>query len=94
MPGAARKGDLCTGHGPWPSRPNTQASTTHFVEGLGVHRKTDNWAVHCFKQSCHPSHLASGSPNVFADGLQRGRIGDPVACGSRIKTGSSTVFIN
>jgi uncharacterized Zn-binding protein involved in type VI secretion len=36
--------------------------------------------------------LASGSSEVFVNGKQAGRIGDPVACGSFVAAGSPNVF--
>jgi len=60
---------------------------------IPVHRQSDQWAVHCCV-ICHGSALASGSPNVFANNLQVGRIGDPVACGSTVAAGSPNVFAN
>jgi uncharacterized Zn-binding protein involved in type VI secretion len=36
--------------------------------------------------------LASGSSTVYVNGKQIGRVGDPVACGSSVATGSSNVF--
>ncbi|WP_184049032.1 PAAR domain-containing protein [Roseospira visakhapatnamensis] len=41
---------------------------------------------------CHDSILASGSPTVYVNSLQISRIGDPVACGSSVMTGSPDVF--
>ncbi|WP_415010610.1 PAAR domain-containing protein [Amaricoccus sp.] len=38
------------------------------------------------------SSLAAGSSTVFVNGLQLGRIGDPVACGSSVAAGSPDVF--
>jgi uncharacterized Zn-binding protein involved in type VI secretion len=91
MPAVTRLGDLCTGHGCWPARPNDQGSPNVFCNGIAVHRKTDHWETHCCK-SCHDSVLAEGSPTVFVNGLPLGRIGDPVACGSSVATGSPDVF--
>ena len=96
MPGAARLADKCTGHNCYPSRPNIQASTNVFINGRGAHRQGDRWAVHCKRcgiRRCHDSILARGSPTVFTNGRQAGRINDPVACGSRVMTGSTNVFI-
>jgi uncharacterized Zn-binding protein involved in type VI secretion len=36
--------------------------------------------------------LASGSSSVFINGKEAGRVGDPVACGSSVATGSNNVF--
>jgi len=91
MSGVARLGDTCTGHGCWPARPNDIASEDVFVNGIGAHRQSDHWVSHCC-ETCHDSILASGSSTVFVNGLQMARIGDPVACGSAIATGSTNVI--
>lgn len=94
MPAVTRLGDLCTGHGCWPPRPNVGASENVFVDGIAAHRQGDAWAAHTCPSipETHGSVLASGSPTVFCNGVQLGRIGDPVACGSAVATGSGTVF--
>lgn len=91
MPAIARLFSICSGHGCWPPRPNDTASPNVFVEGLGIHRQGDHWMAHCCV-SCHDSILAAGSPSVYINGLQCGRIGDPVACGSKVMTGAATCF--
>ena len=93
MPAAHRHRDICTGHGCWPPRPNATASPDVFVNGLGQHRLTDSWLVHCCG-GCHAGVAATGSPNVFVNGLNACRIGDAVSCGSFMATGSPDVFIN
>ena len=93
MPQVTRKGDLCTGHADFPSRPSTQGSPNVFVNGIPAHREGDSWAVHCNSQPvCHGGVLAKGSSTVFVNGHQLGRIGDPVSCGSSVATGSGNVF--
>jgi len=93
MPAVTRLGDTCTGHGAYPPRNNTGASGNIFVNGIGVHRKGDGWAVHCNpRPSCHGSVLGGGSSTVYANGKPIGRIGDPVACGSAVASGSGNVF--
>lgn len=87
-PPVARLKDLCTGHGPCAPRPNIQGSPDVFVNSRPAHRKGDKWAVHCG----HDSVLAEGSSTVFVNGKELGRIGDPVACGSDVATGSPDVF--
>jgi hypothetical protein len=37
--------------------------------------------------------LAYGSPKVYTNNRQQGRIGDPVSCGSRVMTGSPNCII-
>lgn len=88
----ARLGDMSSGHGPYPPRPNITASPNVFANMLPVHRQGDQWAVHCGPKHCHPGILASGSPTVFANGQQVGRINDPVACGDVVASGSPNVF--
>ena len=90
--GAARISDICTGHPRGSPRPNNQGSPDVFINGRRAHRQSDSWPVHRRRRN-HKSFLAAGSPSVYTNGLQQGRIGDPVACGSRVKTGSTNVFI-
>lgn len=94
MPAVTRLGDLDTGHGCFPPRPNNQASPDVFVNGIAVHRETDGWSTHCCGPSCHASVLAKGSSTIFINGLPAARIGDPVACGSIVAEGSPNVFFN
>ncbi|AMM44851.1 Rhs family protein [Bacillus phage SP-15] len=42
----------------------------------------------------HDSVSASGSANVFVNGLPLCRVGDEIECGSRVKFGSRNVFVN
>ncbi|WP_213692145.1 PAAR domain-containing protein [Aminobacterium sp. EBM-42] len=65
-----------------------------FVNGKAWHRQGDAWAEHCCPDipECHASVLASGSSSVFINGKEAGRVGDPVACGSSVATGSNNVF--
>lgn len=92
MPAVTRLGDVCTGHGCFPSRASVSGSPTVFVNGIPVHRQGDSWGVHCCGV-CHGSVLVSGSPSVFVDFQQVGRIGDPIACGSTVASGSGNVFV-
>jgi len=97
MPSTARLGDTCTGHECFPPRANIEASPNVFVNGKPWHRQGDGWDVHCCSHAgtphgCHSSVLASGSSTVFVNSKQAGRIGDPVACGGSVATGSGNVF--
>ena len=97
MPSATRLGDICTGHECWPPRQNVEGSPNVYVNGRAWHRQGDGWDVHCCTHpdcphGCHSSVLASGSSSVYINGKQAGRIGDPVACGSSVATGSGNVF--
>lgn len=93
MPSVTRLGDYGTGHDCHPPRPNSQGSGNVFVNDTPVHRETDAWLPHGSGDCTpHTSVLASGSSTVFVNGLQMGRIGDPVACGSKVAQGSGNVF--
>ncbi|WP_333697037.1 PAAR domain-containing protein, partial [Phaeobacter italicus] len=73
MPAVARKGDSCTGHGCFPSRPATGASPDVFADGRPVHRQGDGWAAHgCPDCPPHGGALASGSGRVFVNGRPLG----------------------
>lgn len=95
--GCARLGDVCSGHpgGNYYSRPNDQGSPDVFCNGLPKHRQSDHWQYHGVGNDSppHDSYLAAGSPTVYTNGLQQGRIGDPVQCGSKVLTGSPDVFV-
>ena len=94
MPAVCRLGDMGSGHGCWPPRPNDQGSPNVFVNGLPAHRQGDHWVSHCCCAipETHDSSLASGSSTVYVNGKQLGRIGDPIACGSVVSSGSPNVF--
>ena len=92
MPAIGRLGDRCSGHGCYPPRPNDQASSNVFSNGIGVHRQGDHWVTHCCGDSCHDSNLAKGSSTVYVNGKQCSRIGDPVVCGSAVIEGSPNCY--
>ena len=92
MPGAARFGDLCTGHDCYPPRKNIEASSNVRVNSLGWHRKTDMYAGHCCGKHWHDGYLAEGSATVRVNSLPAGRILDPVSCGSAVGRASKNVF--
>jgi uncharacterized Zn-binding protein involved in type VI secretion len=96
MPGAVRLTDICTGHGCWPPRPNSSASSDVIINGLGAHRVGDGWLPHTCPAipETHASSQASGSPDVITNGSPQARIGDSIACGSSNATGSSDVIVN
>ena len=85
------KGMVCTGHGCWPPRPSTQGSDWFDIGGVPVHLQSHTWAAHTCPPipETHASVLASGSSLFDVMGLQVGRIGDPVACGSSVAQGTS-----
>lgn len=91
---AARRNDICTGHGCWPPRPNISASSNVFINSRGAHRLGDAWRKHCCPHlGCHSGVTATGSSSVFVNGRPAARVEDMVSCGSAIMTGSHNVFI-
>ncbi len=92
MYGVCRVTDMCTGHGFWPPRQCDGGSQDVYVDGSPVHRVDDHWIIHCYGSDCHDSTLLQGSYTVFANGRGVGRVKDPVVCGSKVATGSNTVF--
>ena len=60
MPASVRLGDVCSGHGCFPSRPNDQGSPNIFVNDIPVHRVTDHWATHCLVGSTKVRMLSGG----------------------------------
>lgn len=95
MPAAVRLGDVCTGHGCWPARPNSSASNNVFINAKGAHRVGDSWLPHTCPiiPETHDSTQATGSPTVFVNGRALARIGDFIACGSFNAQGSPNVFV-
>lgn len=91
MPGIVRFGDECSGHDGYPPRPNDEASTNVFANGLGVHRLGDHWPAHC-NDGCHDGVASSSSLTVFANSKGVCRIGDSVSCGSTMIEGSVDTF--
>lgn len=51
--------DCSTAHGCYPRRPNNMASPNVFVNGKGVHRKTDTWYEHCCPEESSSSSSSS-----------------------------------
>ena len=96
MPGIVRLGDICSGHGCWPSRENIQGSSNVFCNGQPVHRVGDAWAAHTCPAipETHAGSAAAGSGSIFVNGRPVCRIGDAVDCGSIMVTGSNNVFAN
>jgi len=96
MPGAVRLADTGSGHGCWPSRANSSASTDVFINSRGAHRVGDSWAAHTCEAipETHGSSQATGSPTVFVNGVALARIGDSIACGSSNATGSGDVYVD
>lgn len=90
---AGRINDISSGHSCFPPRPCITGSSNVIINGRLAMRQTDVFKTHCCGKKCHIGQLASGSSTVYINGLQAGRIGDPVSCGDNVMTGSSNVII-
>lgn len=88
MPVASVLGDVSTGHGCYPSRPNSEASPNVTFGGKPAHRQGDAWQTHCCVDDPHPCHggAAQGhSATVTINGKGAARIGDSISCGDTIQ---------
>ena len=95
MPGAVKLKDVCTGHGCFGSRPNSSGSSNVYINNEPAHRRGDGWMPHgCPGVPPHGGNAASGSKNVFTNNKDQERIGDPISCGSFMRSGSTNVFVN
>lgn len=84
-----------------------EGSPDTFVNTLPVHRKNDLWSVHaCNHGNSYDAYLKEGAPTHFTNGLNTGRVGDPIlryrkVAGSQpyrtgvayVKTGSLDTFV-
>ena len=94
MAKAARKGDVCSGHGCFPPTPVTSGSGDVFINGIPAARVDDSAAAHgCGKCPPHGRSIAAGSSSVFINGLPAARVGDAISCGGNVAVGSGNVFI-
>lgn len=88
---SARLGDICTGHGCFPSRNCITASTDVIINRRGAHRVGDQWSVHRCSDDSHGGTTITGSNKVLVNGMPLARVGDVVSCGSSVMTGSDNV---
>lgn len=95
MPPVTLRGHLCTGHGCWPPRPAIGGSPGITVNGRPVIRRGDAYAPHTCPSipETHGGTLAMGAAGLTINGLEIGRIGDPVSCGSRVAQGVSAFVV-
>jgi len=94
MPAVARVGDAEAIHCSRPRR--AQGFGTVFANGIrmsGVGHKNTVHLLPCGRRCCpHTASLRRGSPNVYAEGIAIGRVGDPTC--TRVIQGSENVFAN
>ena len=96
MPAVARKGDREDVHCSVPYRAGH--FFTVFANGIemsGVGHLNTRHLIPCACPVCcciHDAPLKRGSPNVFAEGIPIGRVGDPTC--TRVAQGSPNVYAN
>jgi uncharacterized Zn-binding protein involved in type VI secretion len=93
--GAARIGDVDTGHGTYTPDTVQAGSSNVFVNGIGVARTGDDHGIHVNTvepYDTHPAACGAGSATVFANGKPIFRIGDPVDSATQ-EAGSGNVII-
>lgn len=100
MPAVARKSgtdSIATNHGCTGTTATDSGSGDVFVNNIGVVRQGDVNQTHSYTgRGCSVSHavpLTAASPNVFANNLAIGRVGDSYS-GETITSGSANVFAN
>jgi len=91
--GAARIGDITTGHDCHPPQVAIKGSRNVKINGRGALRLGDKFMPHCCGYTCHPGFLAEGSGTVSINGIPAGRIQDSIMCGGSVATASSDVLI-
>ena len=90
-----RLGNICTGHGPYPPRPNIEGSPNFSIKGFPVHREGDGWASHCRTSppwDCHTSVMGVCDSKFMANGKTVAFVGDPVVCGSFCAEGEASLL--
>src|SRR5262249_20391235 len=85
--------DECTGHDDCPPRKPVEGSPDVFLDGHAVVRLGDRWASHhCARHSPHEGRVMQASDEVTVNGMPVVRVGDPLDCGGRVKTGSEALY--
>lgn len=98
MPGAARIGDIASGHDCFPETPAISGSPDISINGQPALRVGDEFEIHpCTcpgsPHGVHKRKVAEGSSTVSFNGKPAARIGDKSGCGGEIISGSNNVFI-
>ncbi|HMY20762.1 MAG TPA: PAAR domain-containing protein [Polyangium sp.] len=85
--------DICTGHDACPPRKAIEGSPDVFMDGHAVVRLGDLWETHgCPAHSPHKGKVIQASDEITVNGLPVVRVGDPLDCGSKVKTGSDNLY--
>lgn len=98
MPGAARLGDSCAGHGCFPATPIIEGSGDVIINGKPAARKGDGVLLHAcpcpnMPHGVHNRAISAGSGTVIINGKLAARIGDAIGCGGSVAAGSGNVII-
>ncbi|MEQ9861112.1 PAAR domain-containing protein [Pectobacterium cacticida] len=98
MPGAARLGDSCAGHGCFPSTPIIAGSGDVIINGKPAARQGDAVLLHAcpcpnMPHGVHNRAISAGSGTVIINGKPAARIGDAIGCGGSVIAGSGNVII-
>ncbi|MGM3162038.1 PAAR domain-containing protein [Dickeya undicola] len=98
MPGAARLGDSCAGHGCFPATPVIAGSGDVIINGKPAARKGDAVLLHAcpcpnMPHGVHSRAISAGSSTVIINGKLAARIGDAIGCGGSVAAGSGDVII-
>ncbi|MEH2922776.1 PAAR domain-containing protein [Samsonia erythrinae] len=98
MPGAARLGDSCAGHGCFPATPIIAGSGDVIINGKPAARKGDAVLLHAcpcpnMPHGVHDRAISAGSGTVIINGKLAARIGDAIGCGGSVAAGSGNVII-
>ncbi|WKV51807.1 PAAR domain-containing protein [Dickeya fangzhongdai] len=98
MPGAARLGDSCAGHGCFPATPVIAGSGDVIINGKPAARKGDAVLLHAcpcpnMPHGVHNRAISAGSGTVIINGKLAARIGDAIGCGGSVAAGSGDVII-
>ncbi|AOR63417.1 PAAR domain-containing protein [Pectobacterium wasabiae] len=98
MPGAARLGDSCAGHGCFPATPIIEGSGDVIINGKPAARKGDGVLLHAcpcpnMPHGIHDRAISAGSGTVIINGKLAARIGDAIGCGGSVAAGSGNVII-
>ncbi|QCR07120.1 PAAR domain-containing protein [Brenneria rubrifaciens] len=98
MPGAARLGDSCAGHGCFPATPIIEGSSDVTINGRPAARLGDAVLLHAcpcpnMPHGIHNRAISAGSGTVTINGKPAARIGDAIGCGGSVAAGSGDVMI-
>ena len=96
MGAAARVGDATAPHEEWSNGVLSEGSSDVIADGMALSGVGNAGTPHFHipaKKPPHETKVSGGSSSVLVNGKAAARVGDPMACGATISSGSSTVII-